>query len=632
MIDGPSSSFTWIQAVGKLRSEFEEDIGRGISFLRDALRRQPARGFEIELVGRLLANVAAGDVASDSVYRVAVVSTYTTEPIANALRVALAREGLLGLIYEAPFGSHVQEILNPASALYEFRPDAILIAAATDLSVNGAASSDNPEEEIAQAVVSWSKLWQTIADRVDVPIFQHTMESPVEEMSGIAERRAGWSQLSAVAKLNDQLIAAAPAAVRWIDVDRLASRVGRQNWRDPRLWYHGRFAFSSKFLPEYSRLLGAALREVLGRRKKGLILDLDNTLWGGVIGDDRIDGIRLGPDTPEGAAYEAFGLYAKALGRRGVILGICSKNDMSSVEEVFEKHPHMPLKLSDFSAVACNWDDKATNIANIARELNVDVSSLVFADDNPAECELVRQALSEVEVVLLDGDPASFIRTIDELHLFDLQQFSREDLGRGNSYRARSESLRLGRQPPDIDSYLQSLEMRADLRFAVAADLTRLAQMELKTNQFNLSTRRRSFRELEEMSRDEGKIVVIATLSDRFTDHGLVSYMAAEVDGGTLYITDWVMSCRVFSRTLEEFMFNGIVELAASRGLGRIEATLMPTPKNGVIRDLFARLGFSRIGDVPEGPWRFEIDARVGPLRCFVAGPSLLPEPHEASA
>ncbi|RLA38827.1 MAG: hypothetical protein DRR42_28115 [Gammaproteobacteria bacterium] len=559
---------------------------------------------------------------SDDLLRIAVVGNNTTQPIVTATRCALLSEGMLAHIYEAPFDTYRQEILSPNSDLYTFKPDIVVIAvdfSELDIHLDIPMSRQATENALEAMADHWRKLWEALELHLGKPVLQHRCEIPEEEFLGIAERRTRWSPPRFAESLNDRLASIAPNFVKWIDVDRLAARVGRQNWHDMRLYYHGKFGFSPRFLPEYTVLLAAALRGTLGRTMKALILDLDNTLWGGVIGDDGLDGIQLGPDTPQGEAYQSFCRYIKALGRRGVILGICSKNEFSIATEVFDKHPHMPLKLNDFAVVYCNWKDKAANLVEISRELNIDISTLVFVDDNPAECELIRQLLPEIFTIKADGDPAFFVRNLDHLHLFDSQVYSDEDIKRSESYQSKAKSKDLQAKAPDLDSYLQSLGMKAKIKFAEPSELVRLSQMEMKTNQFNLATRRLSDVELGGMIQSEDNVVLSVHLSDCFTEHGLVSYVAFAIANNKIIITDWLMSCRVFSRTLENLIFNYVVRLAVKRKIKIIETTFIPTSKNKVMENMFEKLGFICIGKAPEGPWQYEVRPGIKPLPCFIS-------------
>jgi len=620
--------FSWLEELPAIRESLSKSLDQGLLVLRRLLCDRPPRGFEFELVGRLLGTIDVADVSGLPAYRVAVLSSHTSEALANAVRIGLLMEGRFGEVYEAPFGAYRQEILDAGSGLYGFNPDAVLIASPfLDPAVLLAAplADELVFDRLREEVGAWRGLWDLLVQRLGVLVLQHLIELPEQELLGIAERRSLWTPSRFVQALNDQLVEGAPGVVKWIDVDRLAARVGRQNWHDLRLYHHARLGFSPQYLVEYTQLLTAALRAAWGTAKKVLVVDLDNTLWGGIIGDDELDGIRLGPDTPEGAAYESFCEYVKALGRRGVILGICSKNELANAAEVFDEHPNMPLDLADFAAVSCNWEDKATNLMKLANELNVDVSSLVFADDNPAECELIRQALPDVHTVLLDGDPALFVRKLDHQHLFESPAFSQEDIQRTQSYQARGKSVALEAEAPDLDTFLTSLDMRAQFRVVDVGDFPRLAQMEMKTNQFNMATRRLSAEQIQSMSAEPGTVTLVATLVDRFTDHGLVAYLSATMGNDKMLITDWLMSCRVFSRTLEQFMINGLAHLAVRKSVSMIEAVFRPTPKNGAMLAVFGTLGFDCVGSDPEGPWQYRVSSDVDPQKCYIVDETVSP-------
>jgi FkbH-like protein len=601
--------FSWLGALKKARSE-----GKGVLNIRLALNSHSLQGFELELVGRWLSEKP--DAVGFKNLRVAILSGYATQPLANAVRVAALKEGFVVQVYEAPFGAIRPEILAPDSDLYKFKPDLVLLDVGFNVlehltfqPMEGADVNRALEAELSDIQF----LWDTLSARLGVPVIQHTLVAPAEVFAGVAERSAPWSPTTFIDVLNAHLIATGPAFVRWLDVDTLSKSVGLANWHDPRMMHHAKYGFATRYLPDYTNFLSATLREVLALTPKALILDLDNTLWGGVIGDDGLEEIRLGPDTAEGAAYQAFCHYLQGMGQRGVILGICSKNEMANVREVFEKHPHMPLRLQDIAVIRCNWQNKVANLLEIAVELNIDPSAMVFIDDNPAECELIRQQLPRVHVVQMDGDPASFVRRLDSLHMFHAQSFSREDLTRTKSYFSRAQSEVLRREASDLDSYLKSLAMKGRIERSTDAHLSRLAQMEMKTNQFNLSTRRLSQEQIQEMIHAANYIVLAVFLADRFADHGLVAYLAAKLIEKDLRITDWLMSCRVFSRTLENFTISHLVQEAQSRGAQRIIFDFVPTAKNAVMLKTFESIGFACEGEIPSGPWVYNVDGGCRP-------------------
>jgi FkbH-like protein len=307
------------------------------------------------------------------------------------------------------------------------------------------------------------------------------------------------------------------------------------------------------------------------------------------------------------------------------MLGVCSKNDEAVAREVFEKHPHMPLKLDDFSTFCCNWNNKADNLVQMARELNIDLAHVALVDDNPAECELVRRELPQVAVVCLPEDPADFVRCLDDEHLFDQVRLSEEDRLRTGSYLAREKAETLRRKATDLDSYLASLEMVGECAAATTADLARLAQMEMKTNQFNLTTRRYGEEDLARMIAREDARVYACRLADKFANHGLVSSLILIREGSTLRVDSWITSCRVFSRTLESFILNHVMEYARSCGAARLVGEYLPTARNGVVKDLYASLGFRpmREGDARE--WVLDL-AGAARLKTFVSPNILSPE------
>ena len=590
-----------------------------LNILQRLINSQKLNSSQFNIVGGLVEKMLISEHNLNSI-RIAVLGDYTTQPIITAIRCALISEGILAQTYEAPLGSYVQEILNPNSGLYDFQPEILIIVPdifSIQYMPSGPVSDIVVGDAIDSEIVKWQGLWDILVTRLGKPILQHLYEVPTDEYLGVAERRARWCGFNFIHEMNNRLLEHAPSSLRWLDVERLASRIGRDNWNDSRLYNHGKFGFSPKFLPEYTTLLSAALRGVLGVNKKALIIDLDNTLWGGVIGDDGLSGIRLGPDTVEGEAYETFCNYIKGLGKRGVILGICSKNEFSIAREVFDKHPNMPLSLDDFAIVTCNWNDKASNLLSIAKELNIDNSALVFVDDNPAECELIRQVLPNVYTVHMDGDPSLFLRKLDYLHMFDSQVFSEEDINRSDSYQAKAKQKVLQAKIPDLDTYLISLDMKAKVKYSDSSELIRISQMEMKTNQFNLTTRRLSGEQILAMIQSENTVVLSFYLSDCFSEHGLVSYVAFTFTKNKIIITDWLMSCRVFSRTLEDFIFNLIVNYAIENKIKLIEANLIQTPKNKVMGNIFGKLGFIG-GESLESPLQYRVISELKPLKCFI--------------
>lgn len=571
----------------ELAAEQPKAAGAELVALAGALKRPEHIMSLADIIGKLVPSTHGLRTM-----RLAIAGDVTLNGIAAAAVVALAGEGIVATSYSSPFGAYQQEILNPNSGLYAFKPDIVLLVPQRHVQADLLEESD-VNEWSENSISEFRNLWTVLAERLPgIRILQHLYETPNEDFLGPAERRLSWTGLRLTEYLNTRLMAEAPGFVHFIDIDRLSGRIGRQNWYDQRLWFYGKVPFAFKYLGDYRVVMSASMRRVLGKSRKALIVDLDNTLWQGVIGDDGLNGIRLGPGSPAGEAHQAFCEYVKALGRRGVILGICSKNDPSIALKVFEEHPHMPLRRDAFAVVECNWDDKASNLRRVAAELNIDLSAIVFADDNEAECELIRRELPSVTVVPLTGDPSEFCRKLDGMRLFEADALSAEDLKRQASYRGRREAGAARTAAKSIDEYLTSLEMRGRLWGAREEDVTRLAQMEGKTNQFNLTTRRWSADQLRQFAAATDYEVLCFRLADRFADHGLVSSVVLKFEGDVATIASWLMSCRVFSRTAEEFILNGILDRAAIRGAASIVGVYSRTEKNGFVDGLFPRLGF----------------------------------------
>jgi FkbH-like protein len=341
--------------------------------------------------------------------------------------------------------------------------------------------------------------------------------------------------------------------------------------------------------------------------KKVAVLDLDNTLWGGVIGDDGLEGIEIGDTSPRGEAFKAFQQYLLSLTERGILLAVSSKNDREKAVEPFEKHPEMVLRMKDFASFRANWEPKSENIRQIAADLNLGIDSLVFIDDNPAEIDIVKQFVPEVETVWVGADPTEFIERLQSARLFEPATVTAEDAERVEQYRQEARRQEMLTSCTDMKSYLRSLEMKAVIREFRAVDAPRIAQLINKSNQFNLTTRRRTEAEVHELIARPGCAAFTVRLTDRFGDHGLIAVVIGQMRGETFEIDTWLMSCRVLKRQVEEEVVNEMARLAARLGAKRIAAWYLPTAKNGMVRDLYPRMGFATVGETPERS-EFELD------------------------
>jgi FkbH-like protein len=383
-----------------------------------------------------------------------------------------------------------------------------------------------------------------------------------------------------------------------LDIAHWSAIQGLPPWYDPTRWHHAKQLIAPTAAVFYGDLVGRLLAAMRGLSAKCLVLDLDNTLWGGVIGDDGLDGIVLGQGSGAGEAFIAFQAYAKLLSQRGVILAVCSKNTHEIAEAAFLEHPDMVLKREDIAVFVANWNDKPSNLREIARSLNIGIDSLVFFDDNPAEREIVRQTLPEVAVPEAPEDAAHFVACLAEAGYFEAIAFTEEDRARAEQYRANSERSQAMQSGTDMESFLASLDMKMTVAPFTAVDLPRITQLTNKSNQFNLTTRRYTQDQMAAFAASESAVTLSFRLVDKFGDNGLIGVLIAlpDTENATiLRIDTWLMSCRVLGRQVEAETINQLCRIAKDRGFTAIAGDYIPTPKNALVRDIYARMGFTHI-------------------------------------
>jgi FkbH-like protein len=545
--------------------------------------------------------------------KVAVLGSFTTQPLIGFIELYLFAAGLDVQIYESDYGVMHQEILDPSSRLHAFRPDILFLAT----SRRSLGRSPNPQDDavkiyqlVADEVAGWMSLWTSAHDSFGCQIIQNNFDPPPWRVLSNHEKRHPAGPARFISKVNDALQDSAPSYVTIHDIDHLAATAGRWAWGDDRFYYHAKLPCAPEFLAGYAHSVASIITAQSGQGKKCLVLDLDNTLWGGVIGDGGIEGIRLGQGDADGEAFHAFQHYCRDLARRGVILAVCSKNTESVAREAFEKHPEMVLRLDDIACFVANWDDKASNLRRIAAQLDIGLDSLVFIDDNPAERGLVRQALPEVSVPELSEDPAGYIQSIDKHSYFQTVAVAAEDFKRGEMYKSNALRQQAQVASGNIDNFLKSIDMRARVEPVNEVNLERVAQLIARSNQFNLTTRRHSAAAVMKMTQSPGSFTMAISLTDRFGDNGLISVILGRSDEGELLIDTWLMSCRVLKRGVELFARNYLVELAKQRGLKALRGEYIPTKKNVLVRDHYSGLGFDCISGEPgmHSEWRLATD------------------------
>ena len=558
--------------------------------------------------------------------KLALLATSTVDHLSEVLRLYLVREGFAAEIFQSEYDTLYQAVLDSSSALYKFRPDVIWVFTNhRDLDLRVPPGSGEPV--IAAAVDSqitrMTTLWSAIRANCDAHIIQNNADLPLERAFGHFEAQAPWSRTSLLRRFNVTLAACHETGLSVFDLDHVAGIHGRRNWTDERYWFHSKHAFSldaAGIVAHHGARLIAASR---GLARKCVVLDLDNTLWGGVIGDDGIEGVRLGQGGAEGEAFLAFQVYLKGLKERGIILALVSKNDETIAVEAIRNHPDMVLKPDDFAVMVCNWSNKADNIRFVAETLDIGLDSLVFVDDNPAERALVRAELPMVAVPELPEDPSLFVRALDQQAYFETHAFSDEDRTRAEMYRGNAQRKATLQRFADIGAFLRDLEMEAELGRVDRLHLPRFSQLINKSNQFHPTTTRYTEAQIWAMSDAPDVEAWWFKLRDRFGDNGLIASLILRQHGDDFEIDTWAMSCRVLGRGMEEFIQNHLLALARERRAKRIIGTYIPTKKNALVRDLYAKLRYCRIhseGDTTR--WAADV-SEADEFRTFIDRASL---------
>jgi FkbH-like protein len=554
------------------------------------------------------------------VLRLALLSDAAAQQFIPILRVILDRSGFSTDIYAGGFDTVELEAYNPSSQLYLFDPDAIVILNATQalhasFAKRRAAAGGFIDETLRRITAVWS----AIQSNSRATVIQSTFALPRERYFGSYDLKVPESFYSVALSLNAGIAKCARErkGVLLHDVDGVASLVGRMHFFDDRFWDLSKTFCSLEFLPHVTQSLADVLVAMQGRGVKCLILDLDNTLWGGVIGDDGLAGIALSAHG-EGEGFYRLQLFLRELLRRGIILAVCSKNDERNAVLPFESHPAMVLRREDITVFVANWNDKAENLKTIRDELNIGFDSMVFLDDDPFERNLVRELLPDVIVPELPEDPSEYVRFLSELNLFEATTVSDEDSRRVVLYNLEAERRVTAANYASIGEFLQSLEMRIVVSRFDPFHVPRIAQLIQRSNQFNLTTRRYSETECARMMEDHSIVPLYVKLSDKFGDHGLISVVILQVQDKTLYIRDWLMSCRVLSRGVEQHVMNEIFTYAAKIGATQVIGLYVPTPKNDLVRDFYRQFGFSPVFESKVSTkWSLSVQA-YQPTRVYI--------------
>jgi FkbH-like protein len=572
-----------------------------VSLVRNWLLSGP-KFSEFEGFSRFLeeADVAAKIRAEIPRERWAVVGGYTVRPVAAALRMALLAHGIHAVVHEADYAAFDVELLSDDSATLGFQPEHVLISTGhhhiTNVPSPGASDGD-VAISIQAAMEHLRTRWQRLRQKTGAMLHQHTFCLPTLSAAGRLDDKYPWGPRRFFRELNQQLWQEDGREIRVLAVDTLQQRVGSDHWWSNR-WYHvGKLPFNPEHLRDYAIFLYAHLAAVRGTTRKCLVVDLDDTLWGGVVGDDGVDGIVLGNGSAAGEEFLETCSYIRDLGRTGIILGVVSKNDARIAELPFREHREIPLKLTDFAGFKASWQPKSSSLRELVQELNIGMDAVVYLDDNPAECEEVARACPEAIVLQVVQGNDGVAQSLESLHLFDRQSFTAEDASRSASYASMQKLRSEAGQRDDLSSFLSSLDMRSRFQPVSASQIPRTSQLFGKTNQFNLTQINFTEPELAEMTGGDAATCFIATLDDKFAKYGLISALVVRRQPDDVAeIVNWVMSCRVFNRTLEEFILLRLRDILLAEGYRTIATHLVETEKNRHVHKLFERLGFESCG------------------------------------
>ncbi|MGC2661737.1 MAG: HAD-IIIC family phosphatase [Bryobacteraceae bacterium] len=560
--------------------------------------------------------------------RIALLGDAATQFFVPLLRTLFYENGVTGEIYEGNFDALDLEILNPVSALYRFKPDVVILLNCTQsLRAKYYARAGSGESFATDTVHHMIDAWDIIHRHSPASVIQCNFAAPEERFFGNYDQSVGGALSSVIQTLNQSLAAEARTRrhVFIADIAHLAASVGTRNWYDERHWLASKMFCAPDCLPLAAQNFVEMALIAIGRVVKCLVLDLDNTLWGGVVGDDGPEGIEIGAHG-DGESFYNFQCYLRELKRRGLILAVCSKNDHAVAIRPFRENPEMALREEDVAVFAINWDNKADNIRTIRDILDIGLDSMVFLDDNPFERNLVREFVPEVIVPELPEDPADYVRYLSALNLFEANSFSAEDAARVDQYRQEAARRATASEFTNIGDYLKSLQMRIQVERFDAFHLSRIVQLIQRSNQFNLTTQRHNQAQCEDMMEDhDGCIPWYARLSDKFGDHGLISIVIMRPEGETLRVTDWLMSCRVLGRGVEQYLMNRVFVEAQSHKCIRVTGKYLPTAKNALVRDFFEQFGFQKTASGEDGQTEWALDvSQYEPRTVFIESTPLV--------
>ena len=536
----------------------------------------------------------------------------TTNDIKIVLELFLLNYGIKPSFYESEYNQYYQDAMFDNPELVEFNPDIIYICTSNHNIITYPTLTDSKEDVdmlLDSEKDKYTKMWDHLFDKYHCQIIQNNFEMPSFRLMGNKDASDIHGRVNFLTRLNLKFDEYAQTHQNFYicDINYISADYGLKAWSDPFYWYMYKYAVAVPAIPYLSFNVANIVKSILGKNKKGFVLDLDNTLWGGVVGDDGVDGIVVGPEESEGQAYLDFQKYLKMHEQLGIILNVDSKNDYENAIAGIN-HTDGALKEDDFIEIKANWDPKDKNFMDIANDLNLLPESLVFVDDNPAERHIVKSQMPNVATPEI-SDVSNYIQTLDRSGFFETTTLSADDLKRNEMYRENAARAQMQASFTDYNEYLQSLEMYGIIKAFEPIFYARIAQLSNKSNQFNVTTRRYTQTGIEQVADDSSYITLYGKLIDRFGDNGVVSVVIGHIVGEECQIDLWIMSCRVLKRDMEKAMMDTLVHRCRDRGIKKIHGYYYPTAKNHMVFELFKTLGFEKINEGKAGntEWLFKI-------------------------
>jgi len=527
---------------------------------------------------------------------IAMLGGSTTSEIKNILELFLLKNGIKPKFYESEYNKFYEDAVFGTEALDDFNPDIIYIHTTNKNIIKYPLPEDSSqavEMLLSDEIERYQLIWSSLS-KFDCAIIQNNFDYTDNRSLGNLDCYDIHGKTYFINKLNYEfsLNAREMKNLYINDINYLSSYIGLKYWFDSSLWYQAKYALSMESIPELAFNISKIINSIFGQSKKCLVLDLDNTCWGGVIGDDGLHGINIGTETAVAESYTAFQKYVKELKDRGVALAVCSKNNFVNAKEGLT-HPDSILKFDDFTSFKANWDQKPKNILDIAKEINLGIDSLVFVDDNPAERDIVLSQLSNISVPNVGSNIVDFIGHIDRRGYFEPISLSKDDFNRNTYYQGNKKRSNEQAKFQSYDEFLSSLEMTAEIKSFSLIYLDRITQLINKTNQFNLTTKRYTAGQIEKISSNDEYIKIYGKLTDKYGDNGLIAISIGRIENKMCHIHLWIMSCRVLKRDMELAMLDEFVGKCKEKGVYKIIGYYYESPKNSIVSNFYHTLGFS---------------------------------------